>query len=134
MKKKKKKIILAKPGLDGHDRGIQIVASALKEAGMEVIYLGLRQTPEMIVEAAIQEKADVIAVSVLTGSHRTVFRNIMKLLKEKRGRGILVTGGGIIPEEDQKELSRLGVGKLFGPGTPLEDIVSYIQNWEAPPR
>ncbi len=129
--KKKKKIILAKPGLDGHDRGIQIVASALKEAGMEVVYLGLRQTPEMIVEAAIEQKADVIAISVLTGSHRTVFRNIMKLLKEKGGRRILVTGGGIIPEKDQKELSRLGVGKLFGPGTSLEEIVSYIQNWEA---
>lgn len=128
--KKKKKIILAKPGLDGHDRGIQIVASALKEAGMNVVYLGLRQTPEMIVEEAMKQKADVIAVSVLTGSHMIVFRKMMKLLSEKGGKHILVTGGGIIPEKDQRELSRLGVGKLFGPGTPLEEIVSYIQNWE----
>ena len=132
--KKKKKIILAKPGLDGHDRGIQIVASALKEAGMDVVYLGLRQTPEMIVEEAVQQKADVIAVSVLTGSHMMVFRKMMKLLSDKGGQHILVTGGGIIPEKDQRELSRLGVGKLFGPGTPLEEIVSYIQNWEPPSK
>ncbi len=127
---KKRKILLAKPGLDGHDRGIQIVASALQDAGMTVIYLGLRQTPEKIVEEAIKQKADVIAVSVLTGSHMTVFRKIMKLMKEKGEGGILVTGGGIIPEEDQKKLSRIGVGKLFGPGTPIEEIVSYIGNWE----
>ncbi|MBI4436932.1 MAG: cobalamin B12-binding domain-containing protein [Candidatus Omnitrophica bacterium] len=128
--KKKKKIVLAKPGLDGHDRGIQIVASALKEGGMDVIYLGLRQTPEMIVNAAIQKKANVIAVSVLTGSHMTVFRKMMKLLKEKGIKEMLVTGGGIIPEADQKKLSKLGVGRLFGPGTPLEEIVSYIKNWK----
>lgn len=130
MMKKKKKIVLAKPGLDGHDRGIQIVASALKEGGMDVIYLGLRQTPEMIVNAAIQKKANVIAVSVLTGSHMTVFRKMMKLLKEKGIKEMLVTGGGIIPEADQKKLSKLGVGRLFGPGTPLEEIVSYIKNWK----
>ena len=132
--RKKKKVVLAKPGLDGHDRGIQIVASALKEGGMEVIYLGLRQTPEMIVEAALKLKADVIAISVLTGSHLTVFRNIMKFLKKKGGKDILVTGGGIIPEKDQQELSRIGVGKLFGPGTPLEEIVSYIKNWKSGTR
>ena len=131
--KKRKKIVLAKPGLDGHDRGIQIVASALKEGGMDVVYLGLRQTPEAIVEAAIQNKADVIAVSILTGSHMTTFRKILKLLKERGVKHILVTGGGIIPEEDQRELSRLGVGRLFGPGTPLEEIVSYIKNWKGPP-
>lgn len=132
--RKKKKIVLAKPGLDGHDRGIQIVAAALKESGMDVLYLGLRQTPEMIVEEAAKQKANVIAVSVLTGSHMTVFRKIMKLLKEKGLQDILVTGGGIIPEEDQRELSRLGVGKLFGPGTPLEEIVSYVQEWEPPSK
>ena len=131
--KKRKKIILAKPGLDGHDRGIQIVASALKEGGMDVVYLGLRQTPEAIVDSAVQNKADVIAVSILTGSHMTVFRKILRLLKEKGIRHILVTGGGIIPEEDRRELSRLGVGRLFGPGTPLEEIVSYIKNWKGPP-
>ena len=131
--KKRKKIVLAKPGLDGHDRGIQIVASALKEGGMDVVYLGLRQTPEAIVEAAVQNKADVIAVSILTGSHMTVFRKILRLLKEKGIKHILVTGGGIIPEEDQRELSRLGVGRLFGPGTPLEEIVSYIKNWKGSP-
>lgn len=132
--KKKKKIVLAKPGLDGHDRGIQIVASVLKDAGMEVIYLGLRQTPEAIVEAALKLKADVIAVSVLTGSHQTVFRKIMALLGKKGRKDILVTGGGIIPEKDQEALSRIGVGRLFGPGTPLEEIVSYIKNWKSPHR
>jgi methylmalonyl-CoA mutase C-terminal domain/subunit len=132
--KKKKKIVLAKPGLDGHDRGIQIVASVLKDAGMEVVYLGLRQTPEAIVETALKLKADVIAVSVLTGSHQTVFRKIMALLDKKGRKDILVTGGGIIPEKDQEALSRIGVGRLFGPGTPLEEIVSYIKNWKLPHR
>ena len=130
--RKAKKIVLAKPGLDGHDRGIQIVAAALETAGMDVAYLGLRQTPEMIVEAAIQRKADVIAVSVLTGSHMTFFRKMMRLLKKKGMCHLLVTGGGIIPEKDQKKLSKLGVGRLFGPGTPLEEIVSYIKNWKGP--
>lgn len=132
MADEKKKIILAKPGLDGHDRGIQIVASALKEGGIEVVYLGLRQTPEMIVDAAVKHKADAIAISVLTGSHMTVFRQIMQLLKAKGKTDILVTGGGIIPEGDQKKLSQLGVGRIFGPGTSLEEIVTYIQNWKTP--
>ena len=132
--KKNKKIILAKPGLDGHDRGIQIIASALKEAEMEVVYLGLQQTPEMIVDAALKHRADVIAVSVLTGSHMIVFRKIMKLLETRGMKHILVTGGGIIPEEDQKELSRMGVGRLFGPGAVLDEIVSYIKNWEPSSR
>ena len=122
------KVILAKPGLDGHDRGIQIVASALKEAGVEVIYLGLQQTPEQIVEAAEGEKADVIAISVYSGAHMTVFPKIMKLLKQKKLKHISVTGGGIIPKADQKKLARLGVGRLFEPGTPLEEIVSYFQS------
>ncbi len=130
--KKRKKIILAKPGLDGHDRGIQIVASALKEAGMDVVYLGLQQSPETIVETAVREKADVIAISVLTGSHLSVFGKIMEGLKKRGRTDILVTGGGIIPDEDQKKLNRLGVGKLFGPGTPLEEIVSYLESWKAP--
>ena len=123
------KVVLAKPGLDGHDRGIQIVASALKEAGMEIVYLGLQQAPEQIVDAAAKEKADVIAISVYSGAHMTVFPKIMDLLKEKKMRSILVTGGGIIPKADQEKLTRLGVGRLFEPGTALEEIVSYIRDW-----
>ena len=123
------KVVMAKPGLDGHDRGIQIVASRLKEAGMEIIYLGLQQTPEQIVEAAEKEKADVVAISVYSGAHMTVFPKIMGLLKQKNLGHILVTGGGIIPKADQEKLARLGVGRLFEPGTPLEEIVSYIQGW-----
>ena len=123
------KVILAKPGLDGHDRGIQIVASALKEAGMDISYLGLQQTPEQIVEAAVKEKADVIALSVHSGAHMTVFPKIISLLKQKKLGHILLTGGGIIPKEDQKKLSALGVGRLFEPGTPLDEIVSYLQAW-----
>ncbi len=125
----KLKVVLAKPGLDGHDRGIQIVASALKEAGMEIVYLGLQQTPEQIVEAAEKEKADVIAISVHSGAHMTVFPKVMKLLKQKKLTGLLVTGGGIIPKVDQEKLAGLGVGRLFEPGTPLEEIVSYIRAW-----
>lgn len=125
------KILLAKPGLDGHDRGIQLVAVALKEAGMEIIYLGLQQTPEQIVAAAEKEKADVIAISVYSGAHMTVFPKIMGLLKENKLGSILVTGGGIIPKADQEKLARLGVGRLFEPGTPLPEIVRYIQTWGA---
>jgi len=120
---------MAKPGLDGHDRGIQIVASALKQAGMRVVYLGLQQTPEQIVEAAEKEKADVIAISVFSGTHMTVFPKIMGLLKKKKMSHLLVTGGGIIPKEDQETLARIGVGRLFEPGTPLKEIVAYIQEW-----
>ena len=123
------KVVLAKPGLDGHDRGIQIVASALKEAGMEIVYLGLQQTPEQIVEAAEKEKADVIAISVYSGAHMTAFPKIMELLKKKKMGSILVTGGGIIPKADQEKLARLGVGRLFEPGTALKEIVGYIQEW-----
>lgn len=121
---------MAKPGLDGHDRGIQIVASSLKEAGMEILYLGLQQTAEQIVEAAEKEKVNVIALSVYSGAHMTVFPKMMKLLKQKKlSSSILVTGGGIIPKADQKKLARLGVGRLFEPGTPLKEIVAYIRSW-----
>ena len=123
------RILMAKPGLDGHDRGIKVLAKAYRDAGMEVIYLGLRQTPAMIVNAAIQEDADVIALSVLSGAHMTIFAKVMKLIKENNLKNILVTGGGIIPEEDSEELSKLGVGKLFGPGTPVKESLDYIENW-----
>ena len=120
---------MAKPGLDGHDRGIKILARAYRDAGMEVIYLGLRQTPPMIVKAAIQEDVDVIALSILSGAHMTIFPKIIDLLKNENIRNVLITGGGIIPEKDMKELSKIGVGKLFGPGTSIDDSLTYIQKW-----
>ena len=120
---------MAKPGLDGHDRGIKILARAYRDAGMEVIYLGLRQTPEMIVNAAIQEDANVIALSVLSGAHMTIFKKTINLLKEKNVDDILLTGGGIIPEDDMKVLQTIGVGKLFGPGTAVNETIQYIEDW-----
>ena len=126
---KKIRLIMAKPGLDGHDRGIKILAKAYRDAGMEVIYLGLRQTPEMIVNAAIQEDADVIALSILSGAHLTIFSKVMSLLNDEGVTDILVTGGGIIPEDDMKELSEIGVGKLFAPGASIEESKNYIENW-----
>ena len=123
------RILMAKPGLDGHDRGIKVLAAAYRDAGMDVIYLGLRQTPESVVKVAIQEGADVIALSILSGAHMTIFSKVMKLIKENNLKNILVTGGGIIPEEDSEELSKLGVGKLFGPGTPVKESLDYIENW-----
>ena len=123
------RIIMAKPGLDGHDRGIKILARAYRDAGMEVIYLGLRQTPQMVVNAAIQEDADVIALSILSGAHMTIFPKIMELLKKDKINDVLVTGGGIIPEKDMEELYKLGVGKLFGPGATVHESLEYIQNW-----
>tara|TARA_Y100001970_G_C13930588_1_gene698039 strand:- start:165 stop:542 length:378 start_codon:yes stop_codon:yes gene_type:complete len=120
---------MAKPGLDGHDRGIKILARAYRDAGMEVIYLGLRQTPEMIVNAAIQEDANVIALSVLSGAHMTIFKKTINLLNKKGVTGVLLTGGGIIPESDMETLSGLGVGKLFGPGTAINDTIEYIESW-----
>ena len=120
---------MAKPGLDGHDRGIKILAKAYRDSGMEVIYLGLRQTPSMIVNAAIQEDADVIALSILSGAHMTIFTKVMELLKEQNISNILVTGGGIIPEDDMLALSKLGVGKLFAPGAPIQDSINYITSW-----
>ena len=120
---------MAKPGLDGHDRGIKILARAYRDAGMEVIYLGLRQTPEMIVSAAIQEDADVIALSVLSGAHMTIFSKVKKLMDEEGIENVLLTGGGIIPKEDMQNLSKLGVGKMFGPGTTVDSTIEYIENW-----
>jgi len=120
---------MAKPGLDGHDRGIKILARAFRDSGMEVIYLGLRQTPEMIVSAAIQEDADVIALSVLSGAHMTIFKKVKDLLNDANIDDILITGGGIIPEEDMKTLSDYGVGQLFGPGTAIAETLGYINHW-----
>ena len=120
---------MAKPGRDGHDRGIKILARAYRDAGMDVIYLGLRQTPESGVKVAIQEGVDVIALSILSGAHMTIFSKVMELIKENNLKNILVTGGGIIPEEDSEELSKIGVGKLFGPGTPVRESLDYIENW-----
>ncbi|RMF61125.1 MAG: cobalamin B12-binding domain-containing protein [Calditrichaeota bacterium] len=123
------RVLVAKPGLDGHDRGAKIVASALRDAGMEVIYTGLRQTPEMIVNTALQEDVDVIALSILSGAHMTLFPRVLELMREKGLDDVLLTGGGIIPEDDMKELEKMGVGKLFGPGTDTHEIVQYIQDW-----
>jgi len=120
---------MAKPGLDGHDRGIKILARAFRDDGMEVIYLGLRQTPEMIVNAAIQEDADVIALSILSGAHMAIFTKIKKLLDTRGADNILLTGGGIIPDQDMEKLYKIGVGKLFGPGTPIAETVNYINSW-----
>ncbi len=125
---------MAKPGLDGHDRGIKILAKAYRDAGMEVIYLGLRQTPAMIVNAAIQEDADVIALSILSGAHLTIFSKVMELLKSEGVDDILVTGGGIIPEDDMITLNKIGVGKLFAPGASIEESKNYIENWVAENR
>ncbi|MFZ0390141.1 MAG: cobalamin B12-binding domain-containing protein [Calditrichia bacterium] len=123
------RVLVAKPGLDGHDRGAKVVAAALRDAGMEVIYMGLRQTPQMIVETALQEDADVIALSILSGAHMTLFSKVIDLMKDKGLDDVLLTGGGIIPEEDMGKLQQKGVGKLFGPGTNTKDIVNYIQSW-----
>ena len=127
--KKKIRIIMAKPGLDGHDRGIKILARAFRDAGMEVIYLGLRQTPEMIVNAAVEEDADVVALSVLSGAHMTIFRKVRKLMNNSGLTNVLLTGGGIIPKTDMEALSQHGVGKLFGPGTPVNETIEYIEGW-----
>ena len=118
---------MAKPGLDGHDRGIKILARAFRDSGMEVIYLGLRQTPEMIVNAAIQEDADVIALSILSGAHMTIFKKVKTLLDKEKVDDILITGGGIIPQEDMAKLQTIGIGQLFGPGTPTYEIIKYIE-------
>lgn len=123
------RVLVAKVGLDGHDRGAKVIATALRDAGMEVIYTGLRQTPEMVVNAALQEDVDAIGVSILSGAHNTVFPKIIKLMKEKEMDDVLLTGGGIIPEDDMKTLNELGVGKLFAPGTSTNDIATYIKDW-----
>ena len=123
------RVLVAKVGLDGHDRGAKVIATALRDAGMEVIYTGLRQTPEMVVNTALQEDVDDIGVSILSGAHNTVFPKIMALMKEKQMDDVLVTGGGIIPDEDMAELNKSGVGKLFPPGTSTTEIVGYISEW-----
>ncbi|HEX3080655.1 MAG TPA: cobalamin B12-binding domain-containing protein [Puia sp.] len=123
------RVLVAKVGLDGHDRGAKVIATSLRDAGMEVIYTGLRQTPEMVVNAAIQEDVDAIGISILSGAHMTVFPKIIHLMKENNLTDVLLTGGGIIPEEDQLRLQEMGVGKLFAPGTPTTDVSNYIQQW-----
>jgi len=124
---KKIRVVVAKPGLDGHDRGAKVVARALRDAGMEVIYTGLRQTPEMIVETAIQEGAQCIGLSILSGAHNALFPKVIELLKKEGAEDILVVGGGIIPEDDIPSLKKAGIAEIFGPGTPLSEIVEFIQ-------
>jgi len=128
---RKIRVLVAKPGLDGHDRGAKVIASAFRDAGFEVIYTGLHQTPEMIVAAAVQEDVDVVAMSVLSGAHMTLFPRVKALLEEAGADGILLTGGGIIPEEDMAALEADGTGKLFGPGTPTSAAIEYIREWFA---
>ena len=123
------RVLVAKVGLDGHDRGAKVIASFLRNAGMEVIYTGLHQTPESVVNTALQEDVDAIGISILSGAHNTVFPKIMKMMKEKGMNDVLLTGGGIIPEKDMEELAKIGVGKLFPPGTETHIIVDYIRNW-----
>ncbi len=123
------RVLVAKPGLDGHDRGAKVVAAALRDAGMEVVYTGLHQTPEMIATAAVQEDVDVVGLSILSGAHMTLFPRVRQLLEEMGRPETLVTGGGIIPPEDMAALQRQGIGKLFGPGTRTSDLVEYIEQW-----
>lgn len=125
------RVLVAKPGLDGHDRGAKVVAAALRDAGMEVIYTGLHQTPEMIATAAVQEDVDVVGLSILSGAHMTLIPRVLDLLREQGRDDILITGGGIIPKEDVEALEKRGVGRLFGPGTPTSELVSYIKDWFA---
>ena len=125
------RVLVAKPGLDGHDRGAKVVAAALRDAGMEVVYTGLHQTPEMIASAAVQEDVDVVGLSILSGAHMTLFPRVLDLLREQGREDILLTGGGIIPREDMDRLRALGVGELFGPGTPTSALVEYIKAWFA---
>jgi methylmalonyl-CoA mutase C-terminal domain/subunit len=128
------RVLVAKVGLDGHDRGAKVIATSLRDAGMEVIYTGLRQTPDMVVQAALQEDVDAIGVSILSGAHMTVFPKIIQLMKEKKMDDVLLTGGGIIPEDDMSILNEMGVGRLFAPGTPTTEIADYIRNWVAEHR
>ena len=134
MMERRIRVLVAKVGLDGHDRGAKVVAAALRDAGMEVIYSGLRKTPEVIVEAAAQEDVDAIGVSILSGAHMTVFPRVLTLLKEKGLDDVLLFGGGIIPDKDIDELGRLGVGRLFTPGASTQTIVSYVREWVAAKR
>ena len=125
------RVVVAKPGLDGHDRGAKVVAAALRDAGMEVIYTGLHQTPEMIAAAAVQEDADVIGLSILSGAHMTLIPRVRQLVNEQGRDDILITGGGIIPREDMEALQSQGIGRLFGPGTPTTELIDYIKDWFA---
>ena len=125
------RVVVAKPGLDGHDRGAKVVAAALRDAGMEVIYTGLHQTPEMIAAAAVQEDADVIGLSILSGAHMTLIPRVRQLVDEQGRDDILITGGGIIPREDMEALQSQGIGRLFGPGTPTTELIDYIKDWFA---
>ena len=125
------RVLVAKPGLDGHDRGAKVVAAALRDAGMEVIYTGLHQTPEMIATAAVQEDVDVVGLSILSGAHMTLIPRVLQLLREDGREDILITGGGIIPKEDMEALEAQGIGKLFGPGTPTSELIDYIKDWFA---
>jgi methylmalonyl-CoA mutase, C-terminal domain len=125
------RILVAKPGLDGHDRGAKVVAAALRDSGMEVVYTGLHQTPEMIATAAVQEDVDVVGLSILSGAHMTLFPRVRQLLEQMGRPDILVTGGGIIPTDDMAALQGRGIGKLFGPGTPTSDLIAYIESWAA---
>ncbi|MBP5999705.1 MAG: cobalamin B12-binding domain-containing protein [Sediminibacterium sp.] len=128
------RVLVAKVGLDGHDRGAKVIATALRDAGMEVIYTGLRQSPEMVVQAALQEDVDAIGISILSGAHMTVFPKVYQLMLEKGLKDVLLTGGGIIPEEDNKQLQDMGIGHLFAPGTNTTDIAAYIKKWVAENR
>lgn len=128
-KQHKIRIIIGKVGLDGHDRGAKVIAAAFRDAGMEVIYTGLRQTPETIVEAALQEDADAIGISILSGAHMTIFPKVKKLMDEKGMNDVLLFGGGIIPDQDIEELKKMGVGNLFTPGTPTFETIEYVRNW-----
>jgi methylmalonyl-CoA mutase C-terminal domain/subunit len=123
------RVLVAKVGLDGHDRGAKVIATSLRDAGMEVIYTGLRQTPEMVVNAALQEDVDAIGISILSGAHMTVFPKIIEIMKTKGLNNVLVTGGGIIPEADMQELKEMGVGQLFAPGATMQSITEYIRSW-----
>jgi methylmalonyl-CoA mutase C-terminal domain/subunit len=123
------RVLVAKVGLDGHDRGAKVIATALRDAGMEVIYTGLRQTPEMVVNAALQEDVDAIGISILSGAHMTVLPKVFQLMKEKQMNDVLLTGGGIIPEEDMKNLQSMGIGRLFAPGAATSEIAEYIKQW-----
>ena len=125
------RVLVAKVGLDGHDRGAKVIATALRDAGMEVIYTGLRQTPEMVINAALQEDVDAIGISILSGAHMTVFPKLIQIMKGKGMNDVLLTGGGIIPEDDMKKLNEMGVGRLFAPGTPTAEIAGYIADWVA---
>ena len=128
---RKIRVFIAKAGLDGHDRGAKVIAAALRDAGMEVIYTGLRQTPDMIVEAALQEDVDVVGISMLTGAHMTLIPRVLELVRDAGRDDILITGGGIIPKEDVEALEARGIGRLFGPGTPTTELVAYIKEWFA---